>query len=118
MCIPYFIFRNAQCIPKVEIVQFPAGDVSIVKLLEWFGGPGSCMNPVRDGIYMIACVHQPGYLAMFFCNPIDIMTEIKREIGHVQHFVLIGDVTNIRIFSWYPENSSNQLRTERVGQIH
>ncbi len=85
MGLPHFVGWNGQRIAEAEIVFAPARDMAIEELLKVARGPGGCVHAVGDRIDVVTGEHVLRYLAMSLGNPIDVMAEVEREVGHVQH---------------------------------
>ena len=64
------------------------------------------MNAIGDRVDIITRKHESRYLAVFFGHAVDVMTEIEREIGHVQHALAAEHVFHFFDF-FFAENAMN-----------
>ena len=82
--LPHLVRRDTQRRTQAKIVLPPAGNVVIKQCLKRRRGPCPRMHPIGDGIDDIAGKHVLGYFSVFFRHAVHVVTEVERQVGHVE----------------------------------
>jgi len=92
MRLPDFLARDAQGIPKTEIVAAPTRDVSIEQRVEFIARPGGCMHAVGNRIDHVAVEHCARHLAVPHGDTVHVVAEVQGEVGEIEHAFMATQV--------------------------
>src|SRR5262249_16862407 len=82
--LPDLRFGHSQRIAQTEVILSPPWNITIVQLLKRFGYPRRRMHAIGNGVNDISAKEVLRDFSMLFRYTVDIVTQIERQIGHVE----------------------------------